>query len=349
MTAFVVVCAAMTAAALLWILVPLWRAPADEAGKTERRTSMVVVSVLLPAIAVGLYAVLSNWNWDEAEREKAQANQTDQALRQLEERLAQNPHDVDGWLLLGRSRAALEQVPQAIEAYERAYELTQGENVEAVVGLGEVLFLNDPNTLEGRAGQLFEAALARAPNHPKALWYGAVAALQSGDLPKGRDRLQALLAQNPPPEIQAVLQRQIDDLNVQIGEAVPPAQLESKTTEGGPAQRTIEVSVTIAPAIEKQLDGAVPLFVLARDPAGGPPLAVQRYDSTAVPLTVRLTEADAMLPTRTIASVQRVEVVARLSRSGSPQARSGDFFGAATFEFGKDSGTLHIIIDQTVP
>src|SRR5690606_18556878 len=135
---------------------------------------------------------------------------------------------------------------------------------------------------------------------------------------------------NPPPEIQAVLQRQIDDLNAQIGEAAAPAQSASKTTEGASEERAIEVSVTIAPAVEKQLGGPVPLFVLARDPSGGPPLAVQRHDSTAVPLTVRLSEADAMLPTRTIASVQRVEVVARLSRSGSPQAQSGDFFGAAS-------------------
>jgi cytochrome c-type biogenesis protein CcmH len=339
----------MTAAALLWILIPLWRTQSTEASdRRERRTSTVVVGLLIPALAIGLYATLSNWDWDEAERARAQASQVDDALQQLASRLEQNPNDVDGWLLLGRSYTATGRAAQAVAAFERAYTLTQGENLEATVGLGEALFMSDQSTLAGRAGQLFEAALARAPDHPKALWYGAVAALQAGDLVKGRDRFQVLLASNPPAEVESILRRQIDDLNAQIAEAGGPPP-PTASPEGGSADRTIEVSVTIAPEIQKQLKGPVPLFVLARDPAGGPPLAVQRHDSAAAPLTVRLTERDAMLPTRTIATVPRVEVVARLSQSGSPQAQSGDFFGAADFDFRKDGGTLHIIIDQTVP
>lgn len=158
MTAFIVVCAAMIAAALLWILIPLWRARSPEAtDKRERRTSTVIVSLAIPALAVGLYATLSNWSWDEAERARAQANQVDDALQQLAFRLEQNPNDVDGWLLLGRSYTATGRAAQAVAAFERAYALTQGENVEATVGLGEALFMNDQSTLAGRAGQLFEA------------------------------------------------------------------------------------------------------------------------------------------------------------------------------------------------
>jgi cytochrome c-type biogenesis protein CcmH len=92
------------------------------------------------------------------------------------------------------------------------------------------------------------------------------------------------------------------------------------------------------------------LFILARDPdAGGPPLAVQRHSSSEAPLTIELSERDAMMPTRTIASVPKVQVVARLSRSGTPQAQSGDFFGEASYEFANGAGTLNIIVDRTVP
>jgi len=38
-----------------------------------------------------------------------------------------------------------------------------------------------------------------------------------------------------------------------------------------------------------------------------------------------------------------------LSRSGTPQAQSGDYFGQADYDFDKDPGTLNILIDQTVP
>jgi len=78
-------------------------------------------------------------------------------------------------------------------------------------------------------------------------------------------------------------------------------------------------------------------------------LAVQRHSSNEAPLTVQLSEADAMIPTRSIATVPRVKIVARLSRSGAPQERTGDFFGEADYDFGKDKGPLQIVIDRTVP
>jgi cytochrome c-type biogenesis protein CcmH len=128
--------------------------------------------------------------------------------------------------------------------------------------------LADQESLSGRAGQLFEAALEKAPNHPKALWYGAIAALQDGDLRRGRDRLQQLLAQEPPEELRGLLQRQIDDLSEQLGEGVSAASADTTVASTG---RTINVEVTIAPALRAQIDANTPLFVLARNPAGAIP------------------------------------------------------------------------------
>ena len=153
-----------------------------------------------------------------------------------------------------------------------------------MIGLGEALAMTDEASLAGKAGRLFDAALERAPNHPKALWYGSIAALQAGDLRKGRDRLQLLLAQNPPPQLRSVLERQIQDLDQQLNEAGQggaPAATAGSEGATAAAHRSIRVAVSIAPSIREQLKGGpLPLFILARDPsAGGPPLAVQRHSS----------------------------------------------------------------------
>jgi cytochrome c-type biogenesis protein CcmH len=348
MTNFIIVCAAMVAAALLWLIIPLLRAkPAegDAPRKAERGIAAGVIALLVPLLAVGMYAGLSNWDWKTTAEETARNAQLSDLLEQLEARLQANPNDVNGWILLGRSSISMQRFQRGIEAYERAYELSRGENVDAILGLGEALAMADESAMNGRAGQLFDEALARAPNHPKALWYGSLAALQAGDLRKGRDRLQLLLAQNPPQELRGVLERQIQDLNQQIDEAGQSAG----AGEGAQVARSIQVAVTLAPQIQQQLKEPLTLFVLARDPAGGPPLAAKRLSSTQIPLTVELTERDAMMPTRTIGTVPKVQVVARLSKSGAPQAQSGDFFGQADYEFGKDTGTLNILIDQTAP
>lgn len=349
MTTFIVVCAAMVAAALLWLVWPLVRGKDAPAELSANRLSALAVIVAVPALAAVLYSDLSNWNFDEAARDAATAQETDRLLQQLEAKLAENPQDIDGWLMLGRSNVAIGRFARGVEAYQHAYDVSKGENVEAITGLAEAMVLADGSSLTGRASQLLDAALARAPNHPKALWYGSIAALQAGDLRKGRDRLQLLLAQSPPEDVRSVIERQIQDLNEQLGDAGAQA-----AGEGGAAQqaaRTIRIAVAIAPEIQAQLTNEpLPLFVLARDPSGGPPLAVQRHSTASAPLTVELTERDAMMPTRTIASAPRVQLVARISRSGAPQERSGDFVGRVDFEFAdQQAGEARIVIDQVVP
>lgn len=359
MTAFVIACAAMLAAVLAWITLPLWRPKADvdaAATRTERRTSGLVLMVATPLAAALMYAAFSNWDWQGVASQQAQNTSVEEMLKRLEAKLHENPRDVDGWLLLGRSYTTMGRFPRAADAFQQAYDLTRGDNVEAVVGLGEALALTDQASLAGRAGQLFETALQKAPGHPKALWYGSMAALQAGDLRAGRDRLQALLAQNPPEQLRGVLERQIQDLNQQLGDGASAGPVAgpgaAQTGEGAPpaGQRIVRVAVSIAPGIQQKLGSPRAMFVLARDPAaGGPPLAVKRLSSSAAPLTVELSERDAMIPARTLASVPKVQVVARLSSSGTPQAQSGDFYGQADYEFGKDTGTLQIVIDRAVP
>jgi cytochrome c-type biogenesis protein CcmH len=366
-TVFIIVCVAMLMAALLWLVLPLLRAPKADATEAssfrkERRISGAVVALLVPILAIVMYAGLSNWDWKGAQVEQAQAANMEEALRSLEAKLTENPKNLEGWIMLGRSYTSLGRYPRAADAFQQAYDLTQGQNVEAIIGLGEALALTDEASLTGRAGKLFDTALTMAPNHPKALWYGAMASLRANNLQQGRDRLQLLMAQNPPEELRGVLERQIQDLNEQLGEGGPQTPPESArpgqaaavaANAEAPAAsgtRAIKVSVSIAPELQKQLTGAMPLFILARDPAaGGPPLAVQRHSSSSLPLTTQLTEADAMIPSRSIATVSKVLVVARLSRSGAPQQQSGDLYGEAEYEFGKNSASLSIIINRTVP
>lgn len=353
MTAFYIVGAALLFVVLVWVTLPLWRPQAvvDKAAtKQERRISSAIVVLAVTGLATAMYASLSNWDWKAAETAAQESASVDEMLGRLEAKLAANPQDVQGWLLLGRSYTTLQRFGRAVDAYQQAYTLTNGDNLEAVIGLGEALALMDQGSLSGRAGELIDAALRKAPDNPKALWYGSIAALQAGDLKLGRDRLQALLAQNPPAELRTVLERQIQALNEQMGEVGEGGAPASAGSPVAGQARAIRVAVSIAPAIQQQLKGPTPLFVVARDPdAGGPPLAVERHSSTAAPLTVELSESDAMMPTRTIAAVPRVRVVARLSLSGAPQERSGDFYGEADYDFSKDTGTLQIVIDRTVP
>lgn len=341
MTLFIVLCALMALAGIAVVIVPLWRGSAN--SSRSRWWASGLLAVAIPLVAAGLYTRYSNWSWSGVPAQTQASGQLDIAamVAQLEQKLKDNPQDVDGWLMLGRSYVTTERAALAVDAYQHAYDLTQGKNIDAITGLAEALVLVDEAALVGRAGQLLDAALALQPDSPKALWYGGLAALRGENLRLARDRFKSLLALNPPEQIRTILEREVQDLSQQLGDA--PAVV---TT-----QRRIRVAVTLASAFKQQLKEPVTLFVLARAAGkGGAPLAVVRRSSTELPLTVELTEADAMLPNHTLANADAVEVVARLSRSGVPNEQPGDHFGLVTYSFAEGiQGAVKIEIDRIVP
>src|SRR5204862_6194 len=97
--------------------------------------SPVVLLALLFGGA-GLYALLSNYAWVEA---PAVADTPAAMAAKLAKKLADHPENLDGWLMLGRTYATLEQYPLAVRAYQHADRLADGKNAEAIVGMAESL------------------------------------------------------------------------------------------------------------------------------------------------------------------------------------------------------------------
>jgi cytochrome c-type biogenesis protein CcmH len=253
----------------------------------------------------------------------------------LAQRLAREPDDLAGWLLLGRSYTELGQFPLAVRAYQRADRLANGKNVEAVLGVAETLVAQDAESIRGPAGRLFEQALELDPNSGKALFFSAFAALTRGDRPLARARFQRMLELDPPEQVRAILQQQIAALDG------ADAGADAAATEGA----RISVRVTLAPGMESKVPAGATLFVAARDPRQpGPPFAVKRLPAT-FPVDVELSAGDAMLESRRIAAGQQLEVVARVALGGTPTATRGDPFGQVGYHVGKD-GRLNIVIDK---
>jgi cytochrome c-type biogenesis protein CcmH len=350
MITFIAIATAMVLAVAALLAVPLLsRRPV---APQSPWTALAVLVVLL-AGAAGLYTTFSNWNWSKTQA--LAADGSPQAMvGTLARRLASHPDDLNGWLLLGRSYSVLQETPLAVHAYERANQLANGQNVDALLGLAEELVSQDASQLAGRAGELVEKALSLAPESPKALFYGAAAAIQRKQLPLARQRFVALLAENPPENVRPIIQQQITAIDQALAEAGQPAQQGDAAVSGaGPATPSgeparVQITIKLAPTVKAGGKGDAPLFVFVRDPrAGGPPLAVKRLQAH-FPQTVELSSADAMLAGHGIQVGQDVEIVARLSSSGGPLARPGDPFGSVAYHVSA-SGAVSIVIDRLTP
>jgi cytochrome c-type biogenesis protein CcmH len=343
-TVFVLLCALMVCTAIAVVARPLLK-KSNAASGSRSIVAVVTITLLVPSLAAGLYMTLSQWDWNNPEAGKPALQQPniDEMVARLEARLKKSPEDINGWLMLGRSYLTLQRPAQAVAAYQKAYDLGGEMNVDATLGLAQALVMADESAFEGRAGDLFEAALKREPGNSVALWYGAITALSRGDHKLGRQRIETLLAMNPPEKIRVMLERQLQDIDQQLGVQSPQKEVAAKP------QRQVTVKVSMAATLHKDIDPRTPLFILARDGAG-PPLAAVRRAVGDLPLTVTLSDRDAMIAGRSIAAVKQFDVVARIAKGGSPQAQSGDLFGEYHYHgTSPDKDVVEIVIDRVTP
>jgi cytochrome c-type biogenesis protein CcmH len=368
-TIFIILAAILAAIAALLAAWPLFRPRTDEAGKQvpSSRSVAVAIAAAVPVAAFLLYFALSDWPWDESERTARgqggdSAASLTQVASQLEERLQREKGDSEGWKLLGRTYVMMGEFSKALTAYNQAYVLTSGTDVDAMLGYAEARVLVNESDFEGEAGQLFEKAVAAEPGNPKALWYAGLTAYRKQDLGTARSRWMMLRDMGGPPEIMQILEQRIAEIDQQIGPAtdvpagaaaqvaaVPATAAPAPQAEAPPAAAgEIPLRIAVAPELAGRVPPGATLFVLARSGTGGPPLAALRRSTSELPLDVTLTDANAMIPGTSLTQVDALALVARVSLTGRPMASSGDLYGEVRYD-PASKGRISLTIDKVVP
>lgn len=215
MTFFIIVAAALAVVCVALIAVPLLKPLPSQAPRAP--WAAIGAAAVLVVGSAGLYAVWSNWSW----RQSPGVQSPEGMVERLVHRLNEHPDDLSGWLMLGRSYAALQEYPLAVRAYERADRVAHGRSADALIGEADALTLIDDSQLDGQAGRLIERALAIDPASPQALFFGAAVALRRGELPLARARFSKLLTLNPPAHIRAILEQEISGIDRQLAASHP--------------------------------------------------------------------------------------------------------------------------------
>ena len=115
----------------------------------------------------------------------------------LAARLEDEPDDIEGWLMLGRSRMVLDEPDAAKAAFERAVELDPERPDILLAYASSLLQPSDPPggdpVIGAEAAGLYEKLLSLAPDAPEPRWLLGLAAVQAGDKEEAGDHWQALL------------------------------------------------------------------------------------------------------------------------------------------------------------
>ncbi len=353
--------AAAIAALLVW---PLLRPAASVEGPARAsRPLAAALAVWVPLAGFGLYFTLSDWPWDETVTaasgpHDAGAASLESMAGQLEQRMLAQPGDPEGWKLLGRTYVVMGNYPKAAEAYGRAVAIAP-EDVEALLGVAEARVLTDESQFLGEAGAIFERALAMAPDNPKALWYAGLTSYQRLELASARERWSLLKDLSPPPELLQVVDARIAEIDAALGPApAASATVAAVAAEPEPTARrpdaeaapagdggAIPLRIVVAPELAGRVPAGAPLFVLARSDAGGPPLAAVRRTSSELPLSMTLSDANAMIEGTSLGQVDDLLLVARVSLTGRPVQSKGDLYGQVRYD-PASKGPITVTIDR---
>lgn len=257
----------------------------------------------------------------------------------LAERLKQQPDDVQGWVMLGRSYAVLAKYPQAMEAFKQAMTLRPDDAALLADYADAMAVVNDRN-LEGEPSRLIARALELEPDNLKALSLAGTAAFMRKDYALALRHWEKMQQVAPDSEFAKQIQGGIDEAR-RLAAASPSAPAAAAAVAGNsgmpaPAAKTAAAAgaesirgvVKLSAALAGKAAPQDTLFVYAR-PAQGPrmPLAIVRKQVKDLPLQFTLDDTMAMSPAARLSSAQQVVVSARISKSGNATPQAGDLLG----------------------
>lgn len=238
-----------------------------------------------------------------------------------------NPPDKTSWLELAYAHKQKREFPEAAKAFSKALE-NEPNNPDLLADYADALAMTQNQSLKGRPLSLVNKALAINPDHPKALWLAATAALENNDKSLARrfwERLLRILPENSQ-------DRKIIEANIAELDGTPETTQHPIVRSRAHGQAEIHGIIRMANSLDSsKFNKNDTVFIFAKAVKGPRmPLAVIRMRLGDLPAKFVLNDSMAMRPDLKLSDFKRVRVTAKVSKSGA--ALTGDAYLSATIE-----------------
>jgi cytochrome c-type biogenesis protein CcmH len=303
------------------------------------------LAAAVPLAAVALYVLVGNPGAVDREAQlHASRAQVEAMVERLAARLRENPDDVNGWKLLGRSYGIMGRYAEAADAYAKAA-MRSPRDAQLLADLADVLAMARGQSLQGEPEQLALRALEIEPGNLKALALAGSAAFERKDFAAAAKHWERMLAYvEPNSEDARSIQQNVAEARSLAGDT---GKQETKKQPARP-QAGVRGTVSLSPQLKDKVSPEDTVFVFARAAEGPPmPLAVARVRVRDLPYRFALDDSMAMSPALKLSAFPKVVVTARVSKTGTATAQPGDLQGASA-PVANNAAAVSVVIDAPV-
>jgi len=319
----------------------------------------LTIAVFIPALSLLVYMQLGMHADMQQEVAVTAENKSmpsvEEMVAKLEKYLQENRGEFKDWVMLGRSYKYMGRYGEAANAFKTASEIEQSPQL--MLEHAEVLALMNGQKFNEEARELSLKALAMAPGDVNALWFAGVAEFQFGNYRETIEYLSQLsLVAAEDAEVDRSIRLYIGEARKQLiaaGEVVaemeellPPVQAAAPLAN----LARLTVKIDVSEEARRNFADTDIVFVYAKASQGPKmPLAAQRLTLADLPATVVLDDSMAMVEGMNLSSFKQVVISARVSKTGTAIAQSGDYIGEVVVDDVALAGDLSIGIDKRVP
>ncbi|MBO0643973.1 MAG: c-type cytochrome biogenesis protein CcmI [Pseudomonas stutzeri] len=311
------------------------------------RSVPLIAAVLVPLVGYGLYM---HWGASDkvqmARQFSEQPRTVEEMTAHLEQAVKEQPDSAEAWYFLGRTYMNQERPADAAKAFARVVELA-GRQPELLGQWAQAQYFAGARQWSEQLQALTEEALQADPQELTSLGLLGIAAYEEGryqDAVRFWEQLVAALPENDPSReaIRGGIERARQQVDGGSGNAAAGEAPAAASTQAA----ALQIQVQLDPKVAETVSPEDSVFVFARAVNGPPvPLAAKRLTVGDLPATVTLSDADAMVPSLKISSVEQVTVMARVSRTGD--ATKGEWMGQSeALETRGDKNAVRLTIDR---
>ena len=305
------------------------------------RWTLPALAVLVPVLSISLYFLVGTP--EALDYVETTANMPDEAFTpeklaqmadELTKRLAQEPNNADGWVMLARVERSLSHYASAEKALTKSLSLSQNDDVE--IERAEVLAQINHGSFKGEPWSIILKVLKANPDQGNALLLAGSAAFSEeryADALKYWQRVQKFVPPESPDS--AALMDAIAKAQERLG-IKPSSQSTNTAGVSGPsalppktgdaAKSKLIGRVDVSSALATKIHPSDTVFIYAVPVSGSRmPLAMIKTTVAQMPFDFVLDDSNAMNPAANLSSVTEVMIKARISASGNAMPQPGDF------------------------